>query len=119
MIWPVCQLMVMPWVWWPVARKRPLHGSRPMRGRPSVGFGAEAGPDGGEGAVGQGGEGGQGTGEHFLDGAGAEASIEAGAFLGGAEDDAAVGPLGQAAAGDVEDVAEAQVGRMEGEHVAF
>ena len=83
------------------------------------GFGAEAGPDGGEGAVGQGGQGGQGTGEHFLDGAGAEASIEAGAFLGGAEDDAAVGPLGEAAAGDVEDVAEAQVGRMEGEHVAF
>ena len=82
------------------------------------GFGAEAGPDGGQGAVGQGGQGGEGAVEHFLDGAGAEASIEAGAFLGGAEDDASVGPLGEAAAGEVEDVAEAEVGGIEGEHVA-
>ena len=41
------------------------------------GFGAEAGPDGGQGAVGQGGQGGEGAVEHFPDGAGAEASIEA------------------------------------------
>ena len=83
------------------------------------GFGAEAGPDGGERTVGQGGKGGEGAVEHLLDGAGAEASIEADAFLGCAEDDAAVGPLGEAAARDVQDVAEAEVGRIEGEHVAL
>ena len=41
MIWPVCQLMVMPWVWWPVASRRPLRGSRPMRGQAVLGFGPE------------------------------------------------------------------------------
>ena len=87
-------------------------------GETVFGFGAEAGPDGGQGAVGQCGQGGEGVVEHFLDGAGAEAAVEAGAFLGGADEEASVGPLEEAGAGDVEDVAQVQVRSIEGEHVA-
>ena len=90
MSWAVCQLMVMPWVWWPVARYRPLSGVAADEGEAVGGFGAEAGPDGGQGAVRECGKGGEGAVEHFLDGAGAEASIEAGSFLGGAEHHASV-----------------------------
>ena len=118
MSWAVCQLMVMPWVWWPVARNRPLRGSRPMRGRPSVGSGRKPVHTDARGAIRQSGQGGEGKVQHFPDGAGAQAPIEADALLGGAEDHASVGPLGEAPAGDVEDVAEAKMGRIKGEHVA-
>ena len=87
-------------------------------GEAVFGFGAEAGPDGVEGAVRQIGQGGEGAVEHFLDGAGAEASIEAGAFLGSADEEASIGPLDETGARDVEDVAQVQVGGLEGEHVA-